>query len=262
VDWELRRAHGGPPKSAFWASLILHVVVVALLVVGRAFRPEPLEFVTYEIQMVSLPTQAVPEEEPAPATEELVVETPDPEPPEPETEDLPPPPEEDPEPEPEPEDPEPEPEPEETPPEPEPAEETTEPATVSEAEEEPEEVSSEEITVRMEGLRRDFPEYYRNILFWVRRCFVAPPGARSLTAVLYFEITRDGTVSDTRIVERSGNPRFDLAALAAVSDCAGQGRFGPLPDALPYDVLPVQFTFRPPGAPLPQPTPASRPPSP
>jgi TonB family protein len=258
VDWELRRS-GGPPRSAFWISLVLHAVVVVGLILGRALQPEPLEFVTYEIQMVSLPTQEAAEEEPSPATEELVVETPDPQPPEPEAEELPPPPEEEkpeePEQDPEPEDPQPE-EPETT--EPEPAEETTEATTSTEAEEEAEEVSTEEVTVRMEGLKRDFPEYYRNILFWVNRCFVPPSGmrSRSLTAVLYFEITRDGTVSDTRIVQRSGNPRFDLAALAAITDCAGRGRFGALPDELPYDVLPVQFTFRPPGDGAPRPGPA------
>jgi hypothetical protein len=31
-------------------------------------------------------------------------------------------------------------------------------------------------------------------------------------------------------------------------DCAGKGRFGPLPDDFPWDILPVQFKFRPYGA--------------
>lgn len=255
MNWELRRSGGGPPRGAFWASLVLHLVVVAGLLLGQLLEPEPLEFVTYEIQMVSLPAEEAPEEQPDPATEELVVETPDPEPPQAETEELPPPPDEETEPEvdPEPEDPDPEPEP--TPPEPEPAEETTQPRTEPETEEESTEEAAAEVTARMEGLRRDFPEYYRNILVQVRRCFLAPPGARTLRAVLYFEIGRDGTVSGTEIVERSGNPQFDLAAIAAVADCAGRGRFGPLPEELPYDRLPVQLTLRPPNeSPTPRPS--------
>jgi hypothetical protein len=52
-------------------------------------------------------------------------------------------------------------------------------------------------------------------------------------------------VSGLRFVQRSGIPDFDLAALAAVGDCAGRGRFGALPEDLPYDRLPVQFTFQP-----------------
>lgn len=249
MNWELRRAGGGPPKSAFWASLVLHVAVLAALVLGRAFQPEPLDFVTYEIRMVSLPAERAPEERPEPATEELVVETPDPMPPQPEAEELPPPPPDDPDPlpEPEPDPPEPEPDPVAEDPDPESAEETTPPRTEPEPEEEPVETPSADVNVRMEGLRRDFPEYYRNILLQIERCFRAPGGARSLTTVLYFEIKRDGTVSGTEIVQRSGNPQFDLAALAAVADCAGRnGRFGPLPEELPYDRLPVQFTFRPP----------------
>ncbi|MDX1647346.1 MAG: hypothetical protein R3304_09400, partial [Longimicrobiales bacterium] len=43
---------------------------------------------------------------------------------------------------------------------------------------------------------------------------------------------------------RSGNAAFDIEALGAV-ECAGQGRFGPLPEELPYDRFPVRFTFRP-----------------
>jgi len=47
-------------------------------------------------------------------------------------------------------------------------------------------------------------------------------------------------------MSRSGSTAFDFEAIGAV-ECAGQGRFGQLPDELPYDRLPVQFDFRPPG---------------
>jgi hypothetical protein len=47
-------------------------------------------------------------------------------------------------------------------------------------------------------------------------------------------------------MSRSGSTAFDFEAIGAV-ECAGQGRFGQLPDELPYDRLPVQFDFRPTG---------------
>ncbi len=59
-------------------------------------------------------------------------------------------------------------------------------------------------------------------------------------------IEREGTVADMRFLSRSGSTAFDFEAIGAV-ECAGQGRFGQLPDELPYDRLPVQFDFRPPG---------------
>ncbi len=48
---------------------------------------------------------------------------------------------------------------------------------------------------------------------------------------------------------RSGNTAFDFEAMGAV-DCAGNGRFGPLPEDLPYDRFPIKFSFRPQGTPL------------
>jgi outer membrane biosynthesis protein TonB len=62
---------------------------------------------------------------------------------------------------------------------------------------------------------------------------------------VYFVIEHDGSVSDTRFVTRSGNVDFDYEALGAV-ECAGRNqRFGPLPEDMPIDRLPVQFTFEP-----------------
>jgi TonB family protein len=165
-----------------------------------------------------------------------VVETPDPEIPEPED---PTPLTEEPEPESEElttETPETSPPPEEAP-----AEEET-PA----ADPEPEEVetSGEDINVRMEGLRRDYPAYYGNIIRQMDRCFRWRQGGR-WEAVVTFVIRSDGTISDLDLVQGSGNMAFDTQALGAV-ECAGQGRLGPLPDELPYDQLPVQFRFSPP----------------
>jgi hypothetical protein len=197
-----------------WLSTLLH-------------RPPEFEFLTFEIDLVS-PPPAVQAEERAPPREELVVERPQPEiaPPEPE-------------PEPEPAPPEPEPEPE--PPEPDP-----EPAPATTPEPPPEEApttSGEGINVRMEGLRRDFPAYYENIIRQIQRCFRWQAGG-SWGAQVYFVIRRDGTVRDLEFVTRSGNTSFDFEALGAV-ECAGQGRFGPLPEDLPYESQPVLFDFRP-----------------
>jgi TonB family protein len=99
----------------------------------------------------------------------------------------------------------------------------------------------------MEGLRRDYPIYYRNIITQIQRCFRWSGEGNPQTEV-YFVINEDGSVSDQRFVSRSGNPAFDYAALEAIVECAGrQEGFGPLPDDLPYERLPIRFTFRPGG---------------
>ena len=64
---------------------------------------------------------------------------------------------------------------------------------------------------------------------------------------MYFVIRRDGSVADLDFVKRSGSTAFDFDAMGAV-ECAGKGRFGGLPEDLPFDLLPVQFNFQPQGA--------------
>lgn len=231
-------------RRSLVASVGVHLVLLLVAVWSSAVARPPLEFVSYEIELVS-PPPAVQAEEETPAVEELVVERPDPPPPEPEEEETPVPVEEE-DPEPEPEPPPPEPEPETPPPEEEPEQEE-EPAPATTTEEPPEEAeeSGEDINVRLEGVRRDYPAYYNNIIRQIQRCF-RWTGGGSWSATVYFAIRRDGSVTDLRFVSRSGNTRFDYEALGAV-DCAGQGRFGALPDELPYDRLPIQFRFEPPG---------------
>jgi len=217
----------------------LHGGLFTLALVTSLVDPSPMEFVTYQIEMVS-PPPAV-QAEIQPATEELVVEPPEPAPPieeEPEQEVVP---IEDPD------DPEPEPSPEENRP--------TEELTEAEEEETPpaapdpppEEIedSGEGINVRLEGVRRDYPAYYNNIIRQIFNCF-RWRGGGNWEATVFFTIEREGTVTDMRFTNRSGSTAFDFEAIGAV-ECAGQGRFGQLPDELPYDRLPVQFDFRPPG---------------
>jgi outer membrane biosynthesis protein TonB len=94
-----------PDRGPLLASLALHVVVVLGAWALHAATFSPVEFVTYEINIVSMADPDLPEEIALPDPDELVVEQPQPDPPAPE-------------PEPEPTPPVPEPEP--TPPEPEP----------------------------------------------------------------------------------------------------------------------------------------------
>jgi outer membrane biosynthesis protein TonB len=224
------------PRRPLLFSVAAHALLLTALFTAPALAPEPMQFETFQIEIVSAPPEVLAEEEVLAAPEEEVeIETPDPEPP---AEEPTPPPVEEapPEREPEREPPQPEPKPATRPEEPKPT--TTTP---------PEEARTEagaDMNVRLEGLRRDYPAYYANIIRRIRDCFRPPRG--DFTAVVYFVIRGNGTVSERRLVERSGNPTFDYAALGAI-ECAGDGRFGPLPDDLPYERLPVQFTFEPRG---------------
>jgi len=221
-----------PGKKQLYASAGVHVVAVVLAWGAQVTKVDPSDFETIQITLVSPPpAEEAPEAQPV-VEEEIVVDTPEPVP-----EDEPPPVveetrvEERPEPTPTP--PPPEPEPEE-PGDPEPGEE----------------VSGEDLNIRMEGLRRDFPEYYLNIQRQIQRCFEYPRGGGRLETSVIFYISRDGTVNSRSIdfYERSGNVNFDYAAMGAV-ECAGRGPFGPLPEELGSDRLPILFSFRPMGGP-------------
>jgi len=230
------RRRGPFDGRSFGASLGVHVGLL-VLVFGHApsARP-PMDFVSYHIEIVSPPplTRAA---EDVPAQERLVVDRPEPEPVRQEEERPAPVTEEKPKPKP--------PEPEKpSNPLAEPAEEDKPAASTAPASPEGRE-SGEGINVRLEGVRRDYPEYYNNIIRQIVRCF-RWQGQGSWETMVYFEIGRDGTVSDLAVMAPSGNPAFDIEAMGAV-ECAGQGRFGSLPRDLPWDVLPVQFRFSPQG---------------
>jgi hypothetical protein len=232
------RRHDPFDRTSLVGSLAVHVAVVVLAVWSATTGREPVEFISYQIELVS-PPPAAQAPEPAPAREELVVERPDPTPPEPE-EEKPVVEEEKPKPKP----PETRPAPRQEPPKEAAAERTPAVTDAPVPEEKPRE-SGEGINVRLEGVRRDYPAYYDNIITQISRCLRWRSGGAWETTV-YFVIKRDGTVSDLDFVKRSGNVAFDVEAMGAV-ECAGKGRFGALPDELPFDVLPVQFNFRPQG---------------
>lgn len=224
-------------RRSLMLSLSIHALALVFLIWGvPALARDPIVYQAIEITVVSAPPAPAPpppEEDTPPAPqEELVVETPE----EPvEEEEAPIPVEEE----------APPPEPEETPP-PEvedPPPPVEDPAPV-EAEESEEEDGGEDINVRLEGLKRDYPAYYDNIIRQIERCF-RPTDAANHVAVVQFMIREDGSVSDISIAERSGSFIFDLEAQGAI-ECAGTpGRLGPLPEGYSWDVLPVQFRFRP-----------------
>jgi len=232
-------------RKSMLLSSAIHAVVFIAAWATTLYEPEEMVFLTYEIDLVS-PPPARQAEEPEPATEELVVERPDPEPtpPEPEVEEIVPVEAPDPEPDPPPEKPE-DPVEEESP---EVADAAVVAAAVDPVEEEPEE-TGEDLNVRIQGLQRDYPAYYDNIIRQIFRCFRWSDGGNLETSV-FFYITRDGTVEDIDFVSRSGNTTFDYRAMEAV-ECAGAGRFGALPEDLPYDRFPILFTFSPSGDPVP-----------
>ncbi len=241
------RSHG-PDRPSIVASVVTHIAILAGVWWLQSQAPDQVEFETFQIEVVTL---AQLEPTPETATPEVPVETIDPPEPEPIQEELPPPPEPEPEPEPPPPEPEPEPEPEPPPPEPEPEPEPEPqretPPTPPDAEV-AEETTPEDIRVRMEGLRRDFPVYYENIIRQINRCF-RWRGAGNWVAVVQFEIQADGTVParTIRVAQPSGNVSFDIEAEGAVECAGGEGRFGPLPPELPWDALPIRFTFSPGG---------------
>lgn len=223
-------------------SAAFHVALVALAWASSLYEPRQMEFLTYEIELVSPPpAQQTEAPDPQPQAEELVIERPEPDPvpPEPEAEEIVPVETREPEPRPV----------RETPPVREEPREVAERPVVAQAPEPPEEepeVTGEGLNVRIEGLRRDYPEYYNNIIRQIQRCFRWRGGGNWQTTV-FFYIDREGQAEDVDWVTRSGNAAFDIEALGAV-ECAG-GRFGPLPADLPYDRFPVRFSFRPMGVP-------------
>ncbi|NJD18173.1 MAG: TonB C-terminal domain-containing protein [Gemmatimonadetes bacterium] len=223
-------------RRSFGASLGVHVGLLVLVFGSSPSAVPPMDFVSYQIEIVS-PPPLVQGAEDIPSQEELVVDRPEPEPPQ----------EEEPRPAPVTEE-----KPKPKPPEPErrsnplaepgegrkPGSSTT-PASPAGVE------GGEGINVRLEGVRKDYPEYYNNIIRQITRCF-RWQGQGSWETTVYFVIHRDGKVSDMEVRQRSGNPAFDIEALGAV-ECAGAGRLGGLPEDLPWDMLPVQFRFSPQG---------------
>lgn len=99
--------------------------------------------------------------------------------------------------------------------------------------------------VDVRGLNFPFPGYLNNIVRQVALRFSPSNRNALLQADVSFLIHRDGSVSDVRVVRRSGNFGFDLDARGAVESAGTSKAFGPLPEGFRDDVLPVTFSFDP-----------------
>jgi periplasmic protein TonB len=99
-------------------------------------------------------------------------------------------------------------------------------------------------SVRVQGIAFPFPGYLENITRQIALNFKAQAGV-ALRAEVTFLIHRDGSVSDLRLLSRSGTYAFDLEAIGAVEAVGQRRSFGPLPAGFRDDVLPVVFSFDP-----------------
>jgi len=214
-------------------SVSIHTVLVLLVWWSSVAQVPAPDFVVFEIELISPPAAELGEQSLTPP-EDLVIETPEELSLSEEIEEavL---------------------EEEDSPPEEDPVDEelniqeeaVEQPMPVTGLEPDPEvESPGEDINVRMEGLRRDYPEYYNNIIRQIQRCF-RWRGTEELRASIYFVINRDGSVSNVDVVESSRNTPFDIEAMGA-AECAGtRDRLGPLPETLQFDQLPIVFKFDP-----------------
>ena len=223
-------------KGPVIGSAFIHTVAIFLAWwVSAAPTPVP-DFIVFEIELISPPAAELGEPTMAPP-EELVIERPTDPVPEPQEETPPLAIEEE-----TPVDQPPEPEATVAPPD---VELVDEPEPPTSPNPDPDvETPGEDLNVRMEGIRRDYPEYYNNIIRQMQRCFQWR-GEVGLRATVYFVINRDGSVSDVDILEQSTSIGFDIEAMGA-AECAGSNnRLGPLPEELPFDQLPIVFKIDP-----------------
>jgi len=230
-----RQRHQTVGKGAVIGSVFIHTAAIFLAWWTSAVPREVPDFLVYEIELVS-PSAAVLGEPTTAPPEELVIETPLDRVPEAQEETPAVVEEEAPAEE--------TPQPEETlaPPDVEPVEDPAPPASPNP---DPDvETPGEDLNVRMEGIRRDYPEYYNNIIRQMQRCF-RWRGDEDLRATVYFVINRDGSVAGVDILESSRSIAFDIEAMGA-AECAGsRDRLGRLPEDLPFDQLPILFKFDP-----------------
>jgi protein TonB len=97
--------------------------------------------------------------------------------------------------------------------------------------------------VTVDGIAFPYPAYLENVVRQIAIRFKPPTNARALQAVVAFLIRRDGSVTGIRLTTRSGVYGFDTEAMGAVE--AASRSFGPLPQGFSDDVLPVIFSFDP-----------------
>jgi protein TonB len=224
-----------PPPRALVGSIILHLLLVATVVSSTQIQtPEDptLRFKTFRVELYSPPPQVEGPPDPIPET------------PKPAIIKKPPPPEPKPEVKPKPVVAKPKPTP--TPKVDETAKRTaqTTKKPVSGRNAKPGPVGGEGLNVLQEGEEFPYPEYLGNVIRQVHRYF-RWDGSGNLEGEVGFYIRRDGTITGLRVVKRSGEYRFDIAAADAVNNASRARAFGPLPNGFESDSLGILFSFRP-----------------
>ena len=99
-------------------------------------------------------------------------------------------------------------------------------------------------SVKVQGIAFPYPGYLENITRQIALNFKPRPGV-ALKAEVTFLIHRDGSISDLRLLSRSGSYAFDLESIGAVEAVGQRKSFGALPAGFRDDVLPVVFSFDP-----------------
>jgi len=234
----LHHGAGRPGARSMVASVLLHAALLAGVVLSGGILAEDMpDFETMRVHIVSPPPVALGDPTPPPEVEAVIpvdlnTEPVMPDPPQP-VEEKPP-------------EPKPDPEPARaaTMPPPPPDEEKKDPAQSTGEKPDPESTGGEDLEVVQDGQEFDFPWYTDNIIIQLHR-YIRWDGSPDLRVTLVFAIERDGSVTNVDIMRRSGNPRFDLAAVQAVNMAARNEEFGPLPAEFVNARLWVRFTFEP-----------------
>jgi TonB family protein len=101
------------------------------------------------------------------------------------------------------------------------------------------------VTIHQEGVAFPYPEYLHRIENEIYKQWDQSGFRNGLHVAIAFVISRDGTVPDASISidTRSGNPRFDDRARAAIEAASVTHAFGPLPTGFPSASLPILFNF-------------------
>jgi protein TonB len=98
-------------------------------------------------------------------------------------------------------------------------------------------------SIDTQGIDFPFPGYLQNVVRQIALNFSPKGNVGALRAEVFFMIHRNGTVTGTKFLTRSGNFAFDIEAQGAVD--AASRSFGSLPTGYPDDVLPIVFSFDP-----------------
>lgn len=248
----MERGETGRLRRAVLASTVIHVAltIVAWALTSQGEALPPMR--AYAVSIVSPPPQSF--GEPRPADPQV-----DPEPeaeaepeseiePEPEPElappALPPPPSTAPR-QPTPTPPPPPPPPRQEAAQPRPSQPAQQPAASTGRQPDPTSPGGENITAQLRGVQCPTPEYCNNIIRQINRYFRSPGAGAAGEADVYFQINRDGSIADLRLISSTGGPGFRLAVLEAVEQAGINRAFGPLPQPYGADQLPVSFYFRP-----------------